>query len=165
MKNKKHSNGFNTPKDYFDDFEERLFIKISEDSLPKESGFKTPEGYFDQLDAVILEGVEASEKQIKVVPLFSKKTIAYVVAIAACAILVFSLTKTNSTINDINSIEITSIESYIEEGNIHIDSYDIASLLIEEDLNNLTSESEFISEDILEDYLLENIDDSSILIE
>ena len=165
MKDKKHSNGFNTPKDYFEDFENRLFSKISEDIIPKESGFKTPEGYFKQLDSVILESLEASRKQVKVVPLFTIKTIAYAAAIAACAILVFSLTNTTNTIDSINTLEISNIESYIEEGNLNVDLYDIASLLKDVDLNNISLENEFISEDILEEYLLENIDDSSILIE
>ena len=165
MKDKKNNNGFNTPKDYFEDFEDRLFHKISEDSLPKESGFKTPEGYFDQLDSAILESGEATTKQVKVISLFSKKTLAYAAAIAACAILVFSLTNTNNSITNIDSIEISSIESYIEEGNLTLDSYDIASLFKEEYLDSITIENEFISEDLLEDYLLEYIDDTSILIE
>ena len=49
MKNKKNNDGFNTPKNYFEDFEDRLFSKIGEESLPKESGFAIPDGYFDQL--------------------------------------------------------------------------------------------------------------------
>ena len=165
MKDKKHSNGFNTPKNYFEDFEDRLFSKLSEDNLPKETGFTIPKGYFDQLDSVILKNVETSVNQSKIIPLFSKRTIAYAIAIAACAVLVFSLVKTNHTLNTIETLDVSSIESYIEEGYLNIDSYDIASLLKEEDLINLNAESEYISEDVIEYYLLEQIDDSSILIE
>ena len=165
MKNKKHNDGFNTPKNYFEDFEDRLFSKISEESLPKESGFAVPEGYFDQLDSAILKNIEPLVKETKVIPLFSKRTLAYAITIAACAVLVFSLVNTNNTINNIDTLEISSIESYIEDGNLSLDSYDIASLFVDEDFNNITSESEYISEDILEDYLLENINDSSILTE
>jgi len=165
MKNKKHIDGFNTPKNYFEDFEDRLFSKISEESLPKESGFAVPEGYFDQLDSAILKNIEPLVKETKVIPLFSKRTLAYAITIAACAVLVFSLVNTNNTINNIDTLEISSIESYIEDGNLSLDSYDIASLFVDEDFNNITSESEYISEDILEDYLLENINDSSILTE
>ena len=75
MKNKKNYNGFNTPKDYFEDFEERLYSKISEENLPKESGFKVPEGYFEQLDSEILKHVEPFIKETKVIPLFSKRTL------------------------------------------------------------------------------------------
>lgn len=165
MKDKIPNNGFHTPKDYFDNFEDRLFSKISEDGLPKGSGFNVPEGYFDQLDTKILKSVNDATVQTKVIPLFGKRTLYYAAAIAACAILVFSIVNTNNPVNTINSIEISTIESYIEDGNLDIDSYDIASLLIDEDLNIISSEIEFISENLLEDYLLENIDDSSILIE
>ena len=165
MNDKKHSNGFNTPKDYFEGFEERLFSKISEDSLPKESGFKTPQGYFNQLDSVIIDSVNASTKQGKIIPLFGKRTFYYAAAIAACAMLIFTLTNSTNSINNIDSIEISNIESYIEDGNLDFDYYDIASLLKDEDLNNINQESEYFSDEILEDYLLENIDDSSILIE
>jgi len=165
MKNKKHIDGFNTPKNYFEDFEDRLFSKISEESLPKESGFTIPEGYFEQLDLAILKNIEPLVKETKVIPLFSKRTLAYAITIAACAVLVFSLVNTNNTVNNLDTIEISSIESYIEDGNLSIDSYDIASLLVDEDLNSISFESELISEENLEDYLLENIDDSSILTE
>jgi len=165
MKNKKHNDGFNTPKNYFEDFEDRLFSKISEESLPKESGFAVPEGYFDQLDSAILKNIEPLAKETKVIPLFSKRTLVYAAAIVACTVLVFSLVNTNNTINNIDTLEISSIESYIEDGNLSLDSYDIASLFVDEDFNNITSESEYISEDILENYLLENINDSSILTE
>ncbi len=165
MKDKKHSNGFNTPKNYFEDFEDRLFSKLSEVNLPKESGFTIPKGYFDQLDSVILKNVETSVNQAKVIPLFSRRTIAYAITIAACTVLVFSLVKTNHSLDTIENLDVSSIESYIEEGYLNIDAYDIASLLKEEDLINLNAESEYISEDVLKDFLIENIDDSSILIE
>ncbi len=165
MKNKKQNHGFDLPKNYFEDFEDRLFIKLSEDKLPKESGFGIPDGYFDQLEDRVLKRVTVSEEQGKVIPLFSRRTLAYAVAIAACAVLVFSLVNNNNTINNIETIEISSIESYIEEGNLGIDSYDVASLLKEEDINNISLENDLFSEELLEEYLLENIDDSSILIE
>ncbi len=166
MKNKNHSNGFNTPKDYFEDIEDRLISKLNEGNLPKGTGFTTPKGYFDQMDSIILKSVEAaSVNPTKVIHLFSKRTIAYAIAIAACTVLIFSLRNTNQTLDTIETLDISSIESYIDEGNLEIDSYDIASLLKEEDLINHDDESEFISENVLEDYLLEFIDDSSILIE
>jgi len=165
MKQKKQHIGHSIPKDYFKNFDDRLFSKINKDSLPKESGFKIPEGYIDQLDSVILKSVKSSLKQPKVITLFSKRTLIYAASIAACVILIFSLTNTNNNAINVSSLDISSIESYIEEGNLNIDSYDITSILKDEDIITITSESDFISEDLIENYLLENIDDSSILIE
>lgn len=165
MKNKKHSSGFNIPKDYFEDFEDRLFSKLSEDKLPKETGFNVPDGYFEQLEERLESKINESEKKTKIIPLFTKRTLYYAAAIAACAVLVFSLVNNTISINNLETIEISSIESYIDEGYLGIDSYDLSSLLMEDDLLTITPESNLFSEETLEEYLLENIDDSSILIE
>ena len=165
MKSKKHIDGFNTPKDYFEDFEDRLFSKISEESLPKESGFAVPEGYFDQLDSSILQKTNTTVPPSKVIQLFSKKTIAYAITIAACAMLIFSIRNPNQTLTTIETIDFSSIKIYLEEGNIELTNYDLISLLTEEDLNSLLVDEILIPEETIEEYLIENINDTSILIE
>ncbi|MFT4697809.1 MAG: hypothetical protein ACI9SJ_000940 [Flavobacteriaceae bacterium] len=165
MKKNKKTTGLNTPQNYFEDFEERLFLKISEDIIPKESGFKVPDNYFDQLENTILNKV--NEKEIihksKVISLFSKKTLLYAASIAACATIVLSLFNLDNTIIDLNDIQLSVIEEFIEEENISFDTYDLTSLLIEDD--DLTLENDLFSEETLEKYLLESIDDTSLFIE
>ncbi len=73
MKDKKHTHGFNTPKDYFEDFEDRLFSKLSEDLIPKKTGFNVPDGYFNKIEDVILDKESFSKEKSKVINLFSKK--------------------------------------------------------------------------------------------
>jgi len=165
MKDKKQNSGFNTPKNYFGDFEDRLFHKLNEDTIPKESSFTTPKEYFNQLDSSILQNSDSTVYPTKVIQLFSKRTLAYAITIAACATLIVSISNRNKTLNTIDNIEITSIESYIEEGNLEMDSYDIGSLLNDEDLTNTISEKEYITKDVIEDYLFDQIEDTSILIE
>ena len=159
MKKNKKTTGLNTPQNYFEDFEERLFLKISEDIIPKESGFKVPDNYFDQLENTILNKV--NEKEIihksKVIPLL------YAASIAACATIVLSLFNLDNTIIDLNDIQLSVIEEFIEEENISFDTYDLTSLLIEDD--DLTLENDLFSEETLEKYLLESIDDTSLFIE
>ena len=65
MEKNEPKNGFKSPENYFEDFEDRLFNKLSEDKLPKESGFKVPEGYFDQLDQSLILNAKNSEKKTK----------------------------------------------------------------------------------------------------
>jgi hypothetical protein len=50
--------GFKVPKDYFENFEDRLLseLKLKETASP--SGFKLPEDYFDSLDNKILDAVK-----------------------------------------------------------------------------------------------------------
>ena len=164
MNDKEHKEGFDLPKDYFEEFESRLFNRINIESLPKESGFKVPTGYFNDLDKNIIASVDDSNKT-KIISIVSKKTLLYAVSIAACAVLVFSFINFNNEVITLNDIDLSAIETYIEEGNIEITNNDLTSLLTEEDLNELTIENGLIPEELIENYLLDNINDTSILIE
>jgi hypothetical protein len=165
MKDKKHIESSNIPKNYFEEFEERLFSKLSEDIIPKETGFSVPEGYFNTLENKIATKVENTDNNKKVISLFSRKTLLYAASIAAVSILIFSLINSYNSIVTINEIDISSIESYIEEGSLDYNSQDITALLSNEDLSQLSTENAFISDNNITDYLIEYIEDTSILIE
>jgi hypothetical protein len=162
MNDKKHNTGLNLPEDYFDNFEDRMMFKIMEDSLPKNSGFKTPGSYFNELEERVISNI--SEKP-KVVSLFRNKTFLYVSGIAASLVLFISLFKGFDSDPAINDLSASAVEEYIYEGGMDIDSYDVMALLEEEDINELTIPSEMISEESLENYLIENLDETSLLIE
>ena len=161
-KEDKYNHGFNAPDDYFEGFEERLFSKLKEAELPKKHGFDVPNGYFEDLEERILQNV-AEENIVKVIPLFKRKTFIYAVSVAACAALVFSIYTKNT--NEEIPLRIADIEAYINGDAMDLDSYDIAQLLSEDELDNLTFENEIFSQENLEDYLLENLDDTTLLIE
>ena len=165
MKDKQHKEGFDLPNDYFKEFENRLFDRINIESLPKDSGFTTPKKYFDELDNRISHRVNQTNNTTKVISIVSRKTILYAASIAAIAILIFSITNNKNEVLTFDDIEFSSIKTYIEEGNIEIENNDLSLLFTEEDLDNITLEEDFISEEILKEYLLDHINDSSILIE
>ncbi len=165
MKDKQHKEGFDLPNDYFKEFENRLFDRINIESLPKDSGFTTPKKYFDELDNRISHRVNQTNNTTKVISIVSRKTILYAASIAAIAILIFSITNNKNEVLTFDDIEFSSIKTYIEEGNIEIENNDLSLLFTEEDLDNITLEENFISEEILKEYLLDHINDSSILIE
>ena len=165
MKDKQHKEGFDLPNDYFKEFEKRLFDRINIESLPKDSGFTTPKKYFDELDNRISHRVNQTNNTTKVISIVSRKTILYAASIAAIAILIFSITNNKNEVLTFDDIEFSSIKTYIEEGNIEIENNDLSLLFTEEDLDNITLEENFISEEILKEYLLDHINDSSILIE
>lgn len=165
MKDKQHKEGFDLPIDYFKEFENRLFDRINIESLPKDSGFTTPKKYFDELDNRISHRVNQTNNTTKVISIVSRKTILYAASIAAIAILIFSITNNKNEVLIFDDIEFSSIKTYIEEGNIEIENNDLSLLFTEEDLDNITLEEDFISEEILKEYLLDHINDSSILIE
>ena len=158
----KYKHGLKVPKGYFESFDERLADKIYEEALPKNTGFKVPDGYFDTLEDQILSQVQ-QEKIVKVVPLYKRKSVVYITSIAACLALVFAIFTPKDT--DEAALEVADIEAYFNEGNIDYNSTDIAQLLSDDDLESVALENSDLSLESLEEYLLENIDDTTLLIE
>jgi hypothetical protein len=166
VEDKKHKSGFKVPENYFDNFEKRIFNKIEPETLPKETGFKAPDGYFDSLEDTLLQRLNAEEKPQKVISLNSRETWIYLTAIAAClAIIVSMLIRDESIVKQLDSLKTASIENYIEEGYLDLESYEVLALLDDEDLTNMNFESDIFSEELLENYLLENSIEETLLIE
>lgn len=149
--------GFKTPDNYFDAVEDNIMNAIKKENslnISKETGFITPEKYFDTIEDVIINKIE-KKNTTKVITLFSKRNLIYASSIAAAILIMFSiyLNKDNDILEE---IEYEIVENYIL--NQGISSYDIASLLTEEELSYINFEimdEAFNNEDI-EDYLLEN---------
>lgn len=166
MKDKNNIHGFKAPDGYFDDFDERLFGKMEEEKLPRDTGFTVPEGYFNDLEEGIMKNVLSLKEQKEVIPLYKSRTLVYVASIAACIALIYTLaTNRESLTKQIDKVQFSSIENYIEEGNLDLDSFDVMALLNDEDVSDLIIENELFSEEFLKDYLLENIEDTTLLIE
>ncbi|MBL4662287.1 MAG: hypothetical protein JKY22_01695 [Flavobacteriaceae bacterium] len=158
----KYKHGMKVPEGYFENFEERLATKISEETIPKTSGFKVPSGYFDAMEDQILQQIKKETTQ-KVIPLYKRKSTFYFASIAACLLLMFSIFTSKG--DDELTIEVAEIEAYFNNGSIDFESEDIAQLLSDNDLESLPMESPNISLESLEDCLLENLDDTTLLIE
>ena len=157
----KYNNSFTTPENYFQEFEDRLFSKLDGTSIPMETGFEVPDTYFESVEDQLFQGI-SEERPSKVIPLFGKKLIGYAAAIAACTIIAFGIfTKSDSE----SVLELADIEAYLLDENLSLDSYDIAQVLTDDDIEAIHLDDEFLSDDILENYLLENIDDTTLLIE
>lgn len=166
VNDKKHKSGFKVPENYFDDFENRIFNKIESETLPKEHGLKVPDGYFDNLEDTLLVRLNAEEKTPKVIQLNSKAKWIYLTAIAAClAIIVSMFLRDESIVKQMDSLKTASVENYIEEGYLDLDSYEVLALLDDEEVTNINFESDIFSEELLENYLLENSIEETLLIE
>ncbi len=151
--------GFKTPKNYFDSLEDSIMNQIKLIEKVENTGFKVPGNYFESLDYNLFDKVA---QKPKVISLFTKRNLFYASSIAAALVLTFSIfiNKDDITFDD---LEITSIENYLYDEDI--DSYEIASLLTEEELitdNFIESE---ISHDLIEDYLIENATIEDLIIE
>ncbi|MCB0464073.1 MAG: hypothetical protein KDC78_00145 [Aequorivita sp.] len=163
MKNKKNIAGFKTPENYFEHFEERLFSKISEEKFPKSAGHTVPDGYFENMEDRVLNAVINSEKPTKVIPLFAKKYVGYAAAIAACLIIGFTVFNTKTDSSSLDSLQLVAIDTYIEDGNLNLDLYDLTTYIDDEDITNLNLDNHQFSETTLENYLLENVDEETLI--
>lgn len=164
MKQKKNIHGFQVPQDYFDTLEERIMQNVAMDKLPKETGMRVPEGYFEQLESRIANTIIKSEekKESKLL----KINTWWHVAVAACAVglgLWLLPEKSDADLNN-NSMVNTefTLDYYIE---------DMLSDMPDEGFYNLIEVSELeassfsktISKQELEEYLMENLDLSTLL--
>ena len=159
---KKYTSGFKVPSSYFEARDDKLFSIVSEDKFPENTGFNVPEDYFETLEEKILSKT-IREKESKVISIFRKKNIWYATGIAA-SILILLFFNWNKSNTNITNWEIAEIETYIYN-NLDIEAQDVAQLLNEEDLESLQWESLSITEETIENYLLDSLDDTSLLIE
>jgi len=168
MKNEKShhikSTGYKTPDNYFESFDEKILSKLNiENSLDaiKDTGFKVPKDYFKSLDTAILDK-SLNEKESKVVQLFSKKNLIYISSIAAAILLLFGLSILESK-PTFDNLEIETVEDYFI--NEPISSYEMASLLTDEQLEKELIIDYSFNQDSLEDYLLKNAEIEDLIIE
>lgn len=162
--------GFEVPEDYFEDFEKEVLamVNIAEslntqdlDSM-KKPGFKVPGNYFEELEESLL----SKTAKPKVVPLFSKRLLYYAAGIAAIFAAVFGSTQlTPSTNASWDSVEISVMENYINDGYIELTQDDISEFIGRDgELVNDTDFSNLNSEAAME-YLDENIEDPTYILE
>lgn len=153
-----NNDGFDTPKDYFDEIEDHFSIKLIEETFPDKNGFETPKSYFDNLENSILSKVEIP-KQAKVISM--RNNVIRWSAIAASIAIIFV-----TTFALINNNEPTSDEmfAWLED---NIDSISTTELAYQFESSIDIEETELFTTEIdnnqLEYYLDEN--DTYILIE
>lgn len=160
MGKKKENSGFKTPKGYFEDFTDDLLGKMSEEtsSIPDEAGFEVPEGYFDNLNKKILE--KLTEKESKVIRLKPYRKYFYVAAsVAAILILVLSIQQKGDVNFTFNDLARTDIENYIEENELELSSYELAEVLLTEELEVNDILGNELDDEYIINYLEDNIDD------
>lgn len=136
---------------------------MAEENFPKTAGFKTPEDYFEKLETRVLKEVSALENPNKVIPLFPRKYFGYAAAIAASLVIGFSLFNTTSNTSSLDSLQLAAIDTYIEEGNLNMDLYDLTSYIEDEDVPNIDLDAKYFSDSSLKEYLLENIDTETLI--
>jgi len=158
------NSGFKIPKDYFNDLEDEIMNTINaKDALESidSTGFELPENYLNSVEDAVFNKL-SKNKNSKVISIFNRRNLLYLSGVAAAALLLFSLIFNNNNIT-IENINIELVETYII--NEDIDSYDIAALLNDDELEYALGIQNTIMDESLEDYLLENTTIEDLLIE
>lgn len=176
MKNNKlpyhKKSGFKVPKDYFGEFEERLMLSLENGdeqfnllhTYKGKSGFTLPEGYLESLEDRILDKVET--KPEKVIQLFSYKRIFYAAAAAVFIGIVSTLFFNQSTTtNTMDSIELSALENYIEEGYFDLDFNELSAFMREDGYTFGDYNTSEFSDEAVYNYIDENIEDPEFLFE
>ena len=155
--------GFKTPDSYFDTIEDKVInnIKLEDILNSKTTGQKTPDGYFDTIEDSVFEKITSSEKEVKVVRLFSRKNMFYAASIAAAIILMLIVILPSNP--SFSNLELETVENYIYQESYS--SEDIAALLSEEELEEVLYTDSSYSDESLEDYILDNTTIEDFIIE
>lgn len=157
--------GFKTPDNYFENFEERLFYKMTQENFPISSGFIVPDNYFGELENRFSGGVASSRKKGKILPLFQTRHFAAVAAVAASLIIGISIFKNQDQNNSLDSLQLATIDNYIDAGNLNLDFYELTSYITDEDISNIDVNRQQLEDAEIEAYLFENRNEETILTE
>jgi len=160
MKKIDKKNPFKTPEGYFDEFHEKLVERLSDDKvvIPDKDGFKMPEKYLEGLHKNISQKLD--KKDVKVISLKPFRKYYYVAAsIAAVAFVVLGLNWNPSEKFGFEDLANTEIETYFEDNELGLNTYEIAEVLPIDELEIIDIlDTQFKEEKVL-DYLNENLDD------
>ncbi|MDN3593847.1 hypothetical protein [Zunongwangia endophytica] len=166
------ASGFKVPSGYFENLEDQLCDKVlseeeqvREIELPAEAGFKVPEAYFDGLEDRLVEKIEI--KQPKLIKVDFRKTLYYAAGIAAIFICLYStfFTLGNEQSASWDDVELSAMEDYIDDGYIDFSSTEFSNMIIED--GYIVEESDFaaMNSDAVFDYIDENVEDPSYILE
>jgi hypothetical protein len=168
MKNKNLHNinktGFKSPKNYFESFEDTLMNKINNNQSLNdinETGFELPNNYFENFEGKLHKRI-SKENEPKAVRLFTRRNLVYLSGVAAAILILFNLSIFDKEITW-DSLDAQTVENYIIGEDF--DSYELASLLPDDQLLESNFISNTISDDTLENYLIDNLDLEDIIIE
>ncbi len=160
--------GFKVPEGYFQDFEDRMMREtVSLDKEEKEqpnNPFSVPDNYFDSFGQRMMERLKEEPKETKVIPLHRKKILSYVAGIAAVLAVIFSTVLLNNSQEvGFEDLDMLAVENYLLE-TLDIVNPEENPFINEREFSFATSPGDNLDREALYDYLNENIDDPSILL-
>tara|TARA_B110000091_G_C13499580_1_gene343771 strand:+ start:22 stop:318 length:297 start_codon:yes stop_codon:yes gene_type:complete len=77
---------FSTPLDYFNNLEEAIAVKLSEEKITKENSFEVPDTYFNKLEGRVFDNVLSAKKEITIVS-FKDRVLKMIPIVSAASIV------------------------------------------------------------------------------
>ncbi|MCM4160621.1 hypothetical protein FHG64_18530 [Antarcticibacterium flavum] len=162
--------GFQVPENYFQDLEDRIMNKVTNDEssleyLKGQSGFVVPQDYFEQFEGKVIDKLGLDTPDKKVIPLWKKKKFYYTTAVAAVFIAIISTVLFNPVLPDytMENIELAAFEEYIDRGYIDLNFNEISAFITEEGYAGDSFNTAELSDEEMLDYLNENVEDPELL--
>ena len=146
--------------DIFKDVENKILTKIGEEKNEEKSGFLIPENYLETIEDKVIAKISNDKRPVKVID-FKSIIINRVLpfAVAASLLLIIYINYNNKT-TSFDSIASTDIERWIEDDLVTFDTYEIAEVYRDTQIEN----QDIFAEDELEEYL-NGMDVESLLYE
>jgi hypothetical protein len=165
--------GFKVPENYFEDLEAGIMAAVDEKQLLENlkfkanPGFTVPDEYFSTLENKVLEKIGQPHGKGKVISLFNNTKFYYATAAAAVFIAIISTYFFNPVGNNftIDSLELSAIERYIDDGHINLNYNEISAFMIEEGYSFDNFNTSGLSDEEVFNYLSENVEDPNLLYE
>ena len=163
---------FRIPEGYFESLDERILSRIKESGANGQD--EVPEGYFESLPDKILNRVreeqaspagETRERRSRIVRINWIKTLAAAAVISGLVLTYGILVRQSNeskVIAGLNSVSTAELETYLTNQLDNLDEEELNTVI---DLNEsmmLDNEKELLKEDELEDFLLEDMDITTI---
>ena len=160
MKDWKKNRGFKTPEGYFEELNDKILKKLSDEkrSIPKNEGFSLPEAYFESLNEKIKDRLEPRETKVVKLHPYRRYWVA-AASIAAIFLLAVLIPWKGTDATSFDALANADIEAYLEAGDLDMSSYELAEFIPEEQLEQTTMLEESVEEENIMDYLDEAIED------
>lgn len=156
-----NNSGFKLPKDYFNELEDKILTKAKLSSI-KNSGFKTPDNYFASIENTVLSKLTTKKETPKIISIFTKRNLFYASSIAAAIILMLNVSIFDNKL-DFDTLDSATVENYII--NEDITPIEIASLLTSKELNDAAFIDFDLTQEHIENYILEHVEIEDMLLE
>ncbi len=148
---------FEVPKDYFKTVEDKVIHTIKSNN--QENNFSIPENYFETLEDSVFEKIRREPKIRRLKNRFVKTFI----PLAAASLLLFvtfQLFNNTSSTDLLANLEVSEIENWIDNGDLELDSYEIAAIYENVDFEELEINQQYNDEHLIK--YLNDIDIESL---